>query len=124
MIFNPLLSSLCLAFLSTKAVEMFIRTGSGINIRIINIAKIRRTLSNRLPRSSCKSIDDLYSALVGVHSFIGCDPVSSFSGKALKLLMKNDNYFDLFADFGTDWRASSENIKSLERVYLSDIWTT
>ena len=59
------------------------------------------------------------NALLGLHSFSGCDSVSSFRNKGkksvLQVLTKYPEFLSCFADLGQTWTPSSELCKDLER---------
>ena len=57
-------------------------------------------------------------ALVGLHSFTGCDTVSAFAGKGkvkpLLLMAKDRKYVDAFARLGKVWSVDDIICKNLE----------
>jgi len=66
--------------------------------------------------------------LAVLHAFTGCDTVSSFSGKgkskAVKLLLKESAYIDLFSSFGNKPSLSeSQHQERSATVCLSSVWT-
>ncbi len=69
-------------------------------------------------RTMCK-------AIIGMHSFTGCDSVSAFMGRGkaepLKLLIKNERYIKLFATLGETWSVSSDLFSNVQefvcRIY-------
>lgn len=77
---------------------MFIITRTGHRKRVLDIGKF-------IERSK-----PLSEALVGLHSFTGCDTVSSFSGKGkatvLNKLSSLDNALSFFQNLGTDFQAN------------------
>jgi hypothetical protein len=62
--------------------------------------------------------DDVCKALPSLHTFTGCDSISSFAGKgkltALKTLKGSHSYQELFYQLGSDWEISSEVFKRIE----------
>ena len=63
--------------------------------------------------------ESLLSALVGFHSFTGCDTVSAFAGrgkiKPLMLMMKSKDYVVMFASFGNGIEIDDSLINCLNR---------
>ena len=56
--------------------------------------------------------------MLGLHTYTGCDSVSSFSGRsklaALKLLEDNVNFQETFKQLGQSWALLSELLRNLE----------
>lgn len=90
------------------AADLLFLTGSGDNRRIICISKLAETLG----KEKCR-------ALLGFHTFTGCDSVSAFKGKGkvkpLDLLLKSDDFVTLFAELGTEWETSESVLPTTER---------
>lgn len=84
---------LLLAFAVKISSPLFFDTGTGNNRRLLDITD----LSNKLPEDMC-------SALLGFHSFTGCDTTSCFAGKGkirpFSLLQKHQHFFHLFSQLG------------------------
>jgi len=62
---------------------------------------------------------DVCRALIGMHSFTGCDTVSAFAGKgktisALKLLTTNRNIQRMFCRLGEEWDLCPQLMNELE----------
>jgi len=61
---------------------------------------------------------DVCRALIGMHSFTGCDTVSAFAGKgkssALKLLTTNRNIQRMFSRLDEEWDLSPQLMNELE----------
>ena len=61
---------------------------------------------------------DVCRALIGMHSFTGCDTVSAFAGKgktsALKLLTTNRYIQRMFCRLGEEWDLSPQFMNELE----------
>ena len=80
---------LCLRFCNDIDFNIYIQRSNKSRIRLIDVKK-----------GVCNS-------LIGMHSFTGCDTVSSFSGHGkittLKLLIENKKFQDAFARFGHQW---------------------
>ena len=61
----------------------------------------------------------LLSALVGFHSFTGCNTVSAFAGrgkiKPVMLMMKCKDYVEMFASFGSGTEMDDLLINWLKR---------
>ena len=87
---------LCLRFCNDIDPNIYIQRSSKSRIRLIDVKK----LASAIGRGVCNS-------LIGMHSFTGCDTVSSFSGhgklSALKILIENKKFQDAFARFGQQW---------------------
>ena len=69
------------------------------NSRIIDIKALRENV--------CNAKDELFlPSVIGFHSFVGCDTVSTFSGqgkaKLLKLMTKGFDYIVAFSMFGKE----------------------
>jgi len=95
---------------------MYVKCGTSTRTRYISITKVSAALGQKV----CDS-------LLGLHSFTGCDTVSAFSGRgklaALKLLMSNDHFQDVFTKLGEEWQLTDNIHKDLEeftcRLYVS-----
>ncbi|GFO29164.1 hypothetical protein PoB_005566900 [Plakobranchus ocellatus] len=61
---------LLLSFSDAISKQLIFDTGSGNNIRQLNITDLAATMSKRL-----------LDAIVGLHAFTGCDSTSCFAGK-------------------------------------------
>lgn len=76
--------------------KLFLRRGTKSRVRIVDITKLSQSLGK-----------EVSSALPGLHSWTGCDSVSSFAGhgkvKALKLLQVNAKFRDAFISIGDSW---------------------
>ena len=59
---------------------------------------------------------EMCQALVGIHTFTGCDTVSAFAGKgkALKMLTHSKDHQDTFMGLGRVWDVPSELMNKLE----------
>ena len=89
------------------------------NLRwIIDIRAVVQNIDSNLnlcdyPRES------LLSALIGFHSFTGCDTVSAFAGrrkiKPLKLMIKTREYIEIFASLGKGTDFDDELLNGLNR---------
>ena len=75
----------------------------------INISQLARGLGSQL----CQ-------ALPGLHAYTGCDTVSAFAGcgkvSALKLLQKNENFWETFQKVGADWTLTPELYAALQEI--------
>ena len=98
---------LCLAFQNEIDTNLFLRCGTSIRTRLIDI----KTIANALGRNVC-------SGLIGLHSFTGCDTVSAFSGRGkiggLKLMTGNPTFQNAFADLGKSWILEEHVLSILE----------
>ena len=69
---------------------------------------------------------DMCTALIGLHSFTGCDTTSAFAGKGkvkpLKVLQKCPDFLPCMSNLGKTWELSENQFKALEafvcRMYL------
>ena len=59
--------------------------------------------------------EKMCAALLGLHSFTGCDTVSSFRGKgkkkAITALKSSPDFINTFADFGMEWAPDEALLK-------------
>ena len=83
----------------------------GSKTRVIDLQLILDTFSS--PSQS----------LIGFHVFTGCDSVSAFSEKGkvkpLKLMLKNEDFIDLFTEFGSSWIITEDMIDRLTEFVCS-----
>ena len=84
---------LLLAFARKFENTLLFDTGTGNNRRLLNISKLSHILS-----------ENICQALLGFHSFTGCDTTSSFAGKGkvrpLSLLNKHEVMVNVFIKLG------------------------
>lgn len=84
---------LLLAFASKFETMILFDTGTANSRRLLNISKLSNTLS-----------ENFCQALIGFHSFTGCDTTSSFAGKGkirpLSILQKDDEMVQFFKQLG------------------------
>ena len=94
--------------------------------RIIDIGAVVENTDQNL--NLCESLkESLLSALVGFHSFTGCDTVTTFGGrgkiKPLMLMMKSRDYVEMFASFGSEIEMDDSLINWLNRfLYHMYCW--
>ena len=106
--------------------SLFIETGIRDKRRIIDLSAIKESLKTQIPDNTGYSIEDLLNAPPGLHSFTGCDSVSSMAGKgkakALKLMMTSSK-FVTFVHLGEVEDLQEEDFESVEkftcRLYCS-----
>ena len=76
--------------------------------RLINITELGSHFS-----------ETLCNALLGLHSFSGCDTVSAFKGKGkvkpMKLVLKNPEYSQILSQLGEQWDVSEELLTGLQK---------
>jgi len=100
---------LCLAFSEQIGVPLFQRCGTQTRTRLIDIG----TLYSVIGPDVCK-------ALIGLHTFTGCDTVSAFAGKgklrALQIFKKNSSVRETLTQLGESWDVSPELQTKLEEV--------
>lgn len=75
--------------------DLFQKIGKA-RVQYVDIGNVVRALGN-----------DIALGILGLHSFTGCDTVSSFAGRgkvsALKLLKGSTEYQKLFGRLGAEW---------------------
>ena len=102
--------------------NLFIRSGTKNNARIISIEKVRALLAMRFEVYDTESI---CKALLGLHAFTGCDSISTFSCKGktkpVEEMMKNVEYVNLFSSFGNDPAVSEEQHISIQH-FVCDLY--
>ena len=98
---------MALAFHDKITASLFQKCGTRNRARVVDIRKVAATLGI-----------DACRALVGLHSFTGCDTVRAFAGKgkisALKLMLANRNIQQMFTRVGEEWNLSEELMNELE----------
>jgi hypothetical protein len=83
--------------------DIFFLTGVKSTRRIIDVTKVADHIMSSLnPCMVDKEI--LIESLIGIHSFTGCDTISSFAGrgkiKPLNLMVRQQRYIEAFAELG------------------------
>ena len=100
---------LCLGFSINIPSPMFQKCGTKNRTRFIDIKK----LSYALGGSVC-------DALIGMHTFTGCDTVSAFAGRGkmttLKQMKLDQSYQEAFSQLGASWEVSAELFKKLQAI--------
>ena len=103
---------LLLGFSSSINTKLYVRCGTKTRTRLIDIGKVVHSIG----REVCE-------ALMGMHSFTGCDTVSAFAGKgkisALKILKSNNNVRRAFTELGQSWVVSDDLFTVLEKFTCS-----
>ena len=98
---------ICLGFSKFINCKLFIRRGPKSRVRLVDISKLAAALG-----------DKICSALLGLHSWTGCDTVSALAGqgklKALKLVSQNEKYRTAFSKLGAKWELSNEVLDIIE----------
>ena len=98
---------MALAFHDKIEASLFQKCGTKTRTRVIDIRKVAGTLGI-----------DICRALIGMHSFTGCDTVSAFASKgktnALKLLKTSRNIQNVFSRLGEEWELQPELMNELE----------
>lgn len=100
---------LCVAFCERVGTQLFLKCGTQTRIHLIDINKI------------CAAVGpDVCKALIGMHSFTGCDTVSAFAGKGklrvLEILKKNSSVRETLTELGNSWAVSPELHTKLEEA--------
>ena len=98
---------MALAFHDRIGASLFQKSGTRTRTKVAGIRKVAATLGI-----------DVYRALIGMHSFTGCNTVSAFAGKgktsALKLLTTNKNIQCIFCRLGEECDLSPQLMNELE----------
>lgn len=99
---------LCLSFCKGAKSDWYLKPGSKNRTKLISLQKIAESLGGKM-----------LNALIGLHSFTGCDTVSAFANqgkvKGLKLTQQNEKYQEAFSELGANWLLSETLAKDLER---------
>ena len=100
---------LSVAFKDSIDATLFIKSGSRTRTKLISVSKVVAALGT-----------DVCKALIGMHSFTGCDTVSALAGRgkaqALKLIDNNQECRETFSQLGEEWEVSPSIIEKLEKV--------
>ena len=103
---------LLLNFSSIINTRLYMKCGSRTRTRLVDI----KGAVQRTGREICE-------ALIGLHSFTGCDSVSAFAGKgkigALKILKSNEGARRAFRELGQSWTVSEDLYTLLEKFTCS-----
>ena len=98
----------CLCLLSQLNANVHFYTGVGNKSRIINLKKVEEVIGPQ----TCQ-------ALVGLHTFTGCDSTSSFYGKGKKktfrLLEDNGEFLEAFIELGKEFSVQESTFLKLEQ---------
>lgn len=88
--------------------KLYLLRGNSDTRRLLDISQLGKTLGPNVCR-----------ALPGLHAFTGTDYTSAFAGqgklKAMKLLLKETSYQELFSLLGSEWELSEENFQALQQ---------
>ena len=99
---------LCLAFSERLNVPLFQKCGTQSRTRLVDITSVSSALGS-----------DVCKALLGVHSFTGCDSVSAFAGRgkqrAFQIIKSDQNARNVLGKLGETWTLSSDMHSQLER---------
>lgn len=83
---------------------------------MVDITKVAASLGKEVCR-----------ALIGMHSYTGCDTVSAFAGKgkasALKILKNNKETQETFCELGNEWDLSTKLMEKLE-IFTCQLYAT
>lgn len=98
---------LCLAFSDDISCPIFQKYGTKNRVRYLDITKLCQGLG-----------DGVCNALIGMHTYTGCDTVSAFSGRgklrALKLIMRSELFHKVFHELGQSWELSLDLFMKLQ----------
>ena len=88
--------------------------GTKNRIRFLDITKLSRLLGDRIS-----------DALIGMHSFNGCDTVSSFAGRGkmatLKQMKSGETYQEAFSELGRSWEVSTDLFQKLMEITCHNV---
>lgn len=97
------------AFSNSIDASLFQKCGSQTRTKLIDIDKIATALGQSLCR-----------AIIGLHSFTGCDTVSAFAGKgkikALKMAKADEHARRAFSMLGQTWDLPAELFVQIEKI--------
>ena len=99
----------CLARLHALHCQLYLKTGTGKNKRIVHINEVAEKFAyfelNVTKVNICQ-------ALLAVHGFTGCDSISAFSGKvklkAVKVVFSNESFINGFKNLVSTWIVGEE----------------
>ena len=98
---------ICLGLSHVINSKIYIRRGTKMRVRLVDITKLATVLG-----------DEVNNALMGLHSWTGCDTVSALAGqgklKALKIILQNQRYKTAFSEIGANWDLSNEVLDTIE----------
>ena len=96
-----------LGHIKSHSGNLFQKLGNQNRCKLINLTQILNVLRS-----------NIFEALIGLHSFTGCDSVSAFAGKgktsALKLVKKEEKFQDLFLRTGQDLTVTQDDMALFE----------
>ena len=98
---------LCLAFQNRIKVPLFQKSGTKNRTNLLDIEKIVAHVGQ-----------DVCDALIGLHSFTGCDTVSTFAGRGKIMVLKKmiaEEAHSTFSQLGSEWNLSETLMTHLER---------
>ncbi|KAG0724746.1 hypothetical protein GWK47_039977 [Chionoecetes opilio] len=112
---------LLLAFNKDIGASLYLKCGTQARTKYIEVQKVASVLG-----------EFVCEAIIGMHSFTGCDAVSTFAGRgkvgSLKLLKYDPEVQKLFCELGKEWTVSQSLVDRLEtftcRIYASKTATT
>lgn len=94
---------------------LWFETGTGNSRRILDVHAIHSHLSKFHPSAP--------SAMIGLHTFTGCDSVSSFHGKGkvkpLKLMLGEPKFVDFFSQIGRTFEVDEGLVSKSEEFVCS-----
>ena len=118
MIYTPDTDVIIAAISVCSAIEadLFVMTGKGNARRIIDITKIAEKANEKLNRTTLDE-QTFQMALLGYHSFTGCDTTSCFAGRGkvrpLNIMASNERYLRTFSSLGNEPTVSDDAIDVL-----------
>lgn len=110
-----------IAFQKEIRIPIYFKCGTKARVKYIEIQKIVNALGEHVSE-----------AILGMHSFTGCDSVSTFAGRgklsSLKLLKNNFQVQDTFCELGKQWTVTPALFSKLEafvcQLYSAKTTTT
>lgn len=106
-----------LGFIQDIKCKLYVKIGQQGKTRIVALKNVVSKLRLKLP-DGC-DIDCFVKALIGFHSFTGCDTISAFYGKGkgtpFKLMSTVAHYVKSFKTLGEEWTVTEPLNASLEQ---------
>ena len=109
---------ICLGMQHMINASVFFLTGVKNSRRIIDITTVTDNFFETV--NQCEASKELIlEALIGIHSFTGCDTISAFAGKGkvkpLNLMMKDKKYVETFSRLGKSVNVDDDVMNEIKR---------
>jgi len=107
---------LLLGFSASIGSNLYMKCGTKTRNRLVDIRKVADSIGH-----------EVCEALIGLHSFTGCDTTSAFAGRgklgALKILKSDSSARQMFTELGQSWTVPDDLYTKIERftcgLYMS-----